>query len=60
MTTTRPGIAKETPALRCSTCEESIAECELCDERDCRRAICYGCITVALGEAMAQPHAHGG
>lgn len=56
MTTTRP----EPTALHCSQCNEPVAECELCDERECRQAICYGCITLALGETMAQPHAHGG
>ena len=60
MTTTRPGTAEEPTALQCSECDEPIAECELCDERDCARAICYGCITVALSQTMAQPHTHGG
>ena len=60
MTTTRPGTAEEPTVLRCSECDERIAECELCDEPDCRRAICYGCITLALGETMVQPHLHGG
>jgi len=60
MTTTRPGTAEEPAALRCSDCDEPIAECELCDERDCPRAICYGCITLALSQTMAQPHTHGG
>ena len=60
MTTTRSGTAEEPTALRCSKCNETIAECEVCDEPDCARAICYGCITRALGETMAHPHAHGG
>ena len=60
MTTTRRGIAEEPTALWCSECDEPIVECEFCDEPDCPRAICYGCITRALGETMAQPHAHGG
>ena len=32
MTTTRPGTAEEATALRCSECDEPIAECELCDK----------------------------
>jgi hypothetical protein len=60
MTTTRPGTAEEATALRCSECDEPIAECELCDKPDCPRAICYGCITLALSQTMAQPHTHGG
>ncbi len=54
MTTTRPGTAEEPTALRCSDCDEPIAECELCDERECPRAICYRCITLALSETMAR------
>ena len=60
MTTTRPGTAEEATALRCSECDEPIAECELCDKPDCPRATCYGCITLALSQTMAQPHTHGG
>ena len=60
MTTTRPGTSKAPTALRCAQCDEPIAECELCDGQDCFRAICYGCITLALGETIAQPHGHGG
>ena len=44
-------------AVRCSECDEPIAECEVCTEPGCPRAICYSCITRALGETMAQPHA---
>ena len=46
--------------LRCSRCGAYIAECAFCDEPDCRTAICYGCLNVALGQEMQQPHAHGG
>jgi hypothetical protein len=44
----------------CSTCGTRIAECAFCDEADCRAAICYGCLNLALGQEMLQPHAHGG
>jgi hypothetical protein len=46
--------------LRCSRCGTRIEECAFCDEPDCRAAICYGCLNVALGQEMQQPHAHGG
>jgi len=59
-TTQRKTAGRAQTALRCSGCDEPIADCELCDEPNCPRAICYGCITRALGETMAQPHAHGG
>ncbi len=47
-------------ALRCSRCGTSIDECACCDEPDCRAAICYGCLNVAVGRGMPQPHANGG
>ena len=47
-------------ALHCSRCGTRITECAFCDESDCREAICYGCLNVALGQEMQQPHAHGG
>jgi hypothetical protein len=46
--------------LTCSQCGVEIDCCEFCDGRDCASAICYGCLNVALGQAMQQPHAHGG
>jgi len=60
MTATWSGTTQERTFLQCSECDEPIAECELCDEPECPQAICYSCITLALGETMAQPHAHGG
>jgi hypothetical protein len=60
MTTTRRGTAQEPTALRCAECDEPIVDCQLCDEPGCPRAICYRCMTRALGETTAQPHAHGG
>jgi hypothetical protein len=47
-------------ALRCSRCGTRITECAFCDEPDCPAAICYGCLNVALGQEMPQPHVHGG
>jgi len=46
--------------LRCSSCGCDVECCAFCDEVDCPSAACYRCVTEALGEAMAQPHAHGG
>jgi hypothetical protein len=48
------------PAEPCSRCERPIDCCEFCDATDCRSPICYRCLQVALGQAGAQPHAHGG
>ncbi len=46
--------------LRCSECAAEIDCCEFCDEPDCRSAICYECVSAALGQAVPHPHAHGG
>jgi hypothetical protein len=44
----------------CSRCGRPIDCCEFCDAADCRTPICYGCVQVALGQAIPQLHAHGG
>lgn len=46
--------------INCSKCGAALEECACCDERDCPAAICYGCLNVALGQEMQQPHVHGG
>ncbi len=45
---------------RCSQCDRRIDCCEFCQATSCRSPICYGCVQVALGQAVPQPHAHGG
>ncbi len=47
-------------ATTCSRCGTRIEECAFCDEPDCGPAICYDCLNVALGQAVPQPHVHGG
>jgi hypothetical protein len=44
----------------CSRCGKPIDCCEFCDGTDCRTPICHGCVQVALGQALPQPHPHGG
>jgi hypothetical protein len=44
----------------CSSCGMPTDCCEFCDAPDCRTPICYSCLRVALGQAIPQPHAHGG
>jgi hypothetical protein len=44
----------------CSRCAALIDVCAFCNEPGCGAAICYGCLNVALGQAMANPHSHGG
>ncbi len=47
-------------APACIECGDHIDACVFCDEPDCPQAICYGCLNLALGQAMAEPHVHGG
>ncbi len=50
----------ETVMIRCSTCDDQIDRCEFCERPDCATALCYGCVIEALGQAIRQPHDHGG
>jgi hypothetical protein len=43
--------------LRCVECRDAIVCCEFCDGEDCPKAICYGCLIVALGEHVPYPRA---
>ncbi len=54
-------MPERTLAVRpCSGCGRAIDCCEFCDATDCPTAICYRCLQVALGQALPQPHPHGG
>jgi hypothetical protein len=44
----------------CSGCGRPIDCCEFCDAADCGTPICHGCVRVVLGQAVPQPHPHGG
>ena len=46
--------------LICSVCGRGIDCCEFCDETDCGTAICFRCLSLALGRALPHPHPHGG
>jgi hypothetical protein len=49
------------PAVQpCSSCDRPIDCCAFCEATACRTPICHGCLQVAVGQAIAQPHAHGG
>ena len=47
-------------ALLCSECNRSLEWCSFCDSAECRAAVCYRCLVIALGESVGQPHQHGG
>jgi hypothetical protein len=54
-------MSEPTPAqLKCSKCGKPIEVCACCEKPDCEPAICYACLRVAVGQALPQPHAHGG
>lgn len=46
--------------LPCSNCGRGTDECVFCQDPDCHRVICHSCLIVELGEAMREPHDHGG
>jgi hypothetical protein len=50
----------EAAMLSCSNCSAQIDVCYFCDEGDCPKAVCYTCISIALGQMERQPHDHGG
>jgi hypothetical protein len=50
-------VARE---LRCGTCDCVIECCAFCDDEHCPKAVCYSCLIVAIGEAIPEPHTHGG
>lgn len=51
---------KDDPKPTCSRCGCETDCCAFCDEPDCRHAICYQCVRIALSQVMSQPHTHGG
>lgn len=44
----------------CSRCGAKTDVCAFCEGPDCLFTICYECLNLALQQAVAQPHAHGG
>ncbi|MGQ0671234.1 MAG: hypothetical protein ACT4PO_16500 [Actinomycetota bacterium] len=53
-------MTEEPSGANCCRCGEGIDRCEFCERADCENAICYDCLNLALGQALAQPHLHGG
>jgi hypothetical protein len=46
--------------LTCDRCGTNIECCAVCEGDECSDAICYRCLRLAVGQAVAQPHVHGG
>ena len=58
---TEPAVPEQLPArLRCVECSDELDECACCNEPACSKAVCYGCLAVAVGQTASQPHEHGG
>ncbi len=55
-----PTQAPSGVVLLCSECDRSLDWCSFCDSDECRAAVCYSCLVIALGESLGQPHEHGG
>lgn len=53
-------IDETSPAQACCRCGANTEDCAFCEGQDCPNAICYECLNLALGQAFAQPHGHGG
>lgn len=55
-------VAREqtSPTLACCGCGRTIELCAFCERDECAVATCSVCLRLALGQAMTQPHAHGG
>lgn len=51
---------KDASILTCTSCGAVIDVCFFCERAPCPEAMCYRCLRIALGESMAEPHAHGG
>lgn len=38
----------------CFACGDEIERCEFCDGEECPKAMCYGCVIVAIGQEIPQ------
>ncbi len=52
--------ARTASTLACCDCGRTIDLCAFCERVECAVASCNVCLRLALGEALAHPHAHGG
>ena len=46
--------------VECIVCRTEVEVCAFCEEDGCRKPICQGCLLLAVGQAVPQPHEHGG
>ncbi len=46
--------------VSCNQCARAIEECAFCEREECRDALCYRCVRIALAQELPQPHGHGG
>jgi len=50
----------EETICRCSICGARIECCEACGDEPCPEAVCFRCLYLGVGQAVPDPHAHGG
>ncbi len=53
-------MSEHRSALSCVRCGTSIVDCAFCEQVQCREALCYRCVRIALAQQVGQPHGHGG
>ncbi|HEX2025973.1 MAG TPA: hypothetical protein VHH92_06225 [Actinomycetota bacterium] len=46
--------------LHCTDCDREVEGCSLCEREACDRALCYRCMVLTIGQAVPEPHGHGG
>lgn len=46
--------------VHCKTCDCVVEVCAFCERADCPVVVCFGCMQTSLGQAIPQPHTHGG
>ncbi|MGH2725798.1 MAG: hypothetical protein ACRDKS_02360 [Actinomycetota bacterium] len=51
---------RDETGVRCTECGHETDGCSFCQEPTCGQPICFECLREAVGQAMPQPHAHGG
>jgi hypothetical protein len=44
----------------CVSCGDPVEICEACEREDCEATTCLECLRVEVGQALPQPHTHGG
>ena len=60
MRNTHMDEARSDSRIECRSCDCAIEYCQFCDKEDCEKAVCYGCMIIALRAQIPDLHPHGG